>query len=93
MKQMLSWLKWLYPGMRVKRWMTLTLVGMALVVAGIVLAVNITWGDYLQWLDDNMVQFFRVTGLNPTDPHVYPADGLCVDYAGPALNLRFLFPV
>ncbi len=87
MKRMLSWLKWLYPGMRVKRWMTLTLVGMALVVAGIVLAVNVTWGDYLQWLDDALVSIFRATGLNTTDPHVY----LPMGFALIALGLLLIF--
>jgi len=43
---MLSWLKWLYPGMRVKRWLALTLFGIVLVLAGIVIVVNISWGDY-----------------------------------------------
>ena len=51
------------------------------------MAVNVTWGDYLQWLDDNMVQFFRVTGLNPTDPHVY----LPMGFALITLGLLLIF--
>ncbi len=78
MKRLLSWLKWLYPGMRVKRWMTLTLVGIFLLVAGIVLAVNIGWSDYLQTLDDAAVSIFRATGLNISDPKVYLPLGLAL---------------
>lgn len=32
---MLSWLKWLYPGMKVKRWLLLAFVGLLLTVAGL----------------------------------------------------------
>ena len=70
MKRLLSWLKWLYPGMRVKRWMVLTLVGLLLVVAGIALAVNIGWSDYLERLDDLMVWTFAKTGLDTSDPKI-----------------------
>ncbi len=72
MKRLLSWLKWLYPGMRVKRWMTVTLLGLILVVAGIILAVNVTWGNYLQMLDDLLAWIFDKTNgiVNISDPKV-----------------------
>jgi uncharacterized cofD-like protein len=71
-KRLLSWLKWLYPGMRVKRWMTVTLLGLILVVAGIILAVNVTWGNYLQMLDDLLAWIFDKTNgiVNISDPKV-----------------------
>ena len=71
MKRLLSWLKWLYPGMRVKRWMTVTLAGLILVIAGLGLAVNVTFINYLQMLDDLLVWIFTKTGLNISDPKVY----------------------
>ena len=71
MKRLLSWVKWLYPGMRVKRWMTVTLAGLILVVAGLGLAVNVTFINYLQMLDNLLVWVFTRTGLNISDPKVY----------------------
>ena len=82
-----SWVKWLYPGMRVKRWMTLTLVGLILVVAGIILAVNVTWGNYLQMLDDLLVWTFSHFGLNLSDPKVY----LPLGFALISLGLLLVF--
>ena len=87
MKHLLSWLKWLYPGMRVKRWMSLTLLGIVLVVAGIVLAINVTWGDYLQYLDDAGVVIFRAFGMNISDPKVY----LPMGFALITLGLLLIF--
>ena len=87
MKRLFSWLKWLYPGMRVKRWMSLTLLGIVLVVAGIVLAVNVTWGDYLQYLDDAGVAIFRASGMNISEPKVY----LPMGFALITLGLLLIF--
>ena len=44
-------LKWLYPGMRVKRWLAVTLVGIFFVVAGLALFTNINGYDFFQLLD------------------------------------------
>lgn len=73
-----SWLKWLYPGMRVKRWMMLTLVGITLVVAGIIIAVNVTWGNYLQILDNLLFWIFDQTNgrLDTSNTGVYLPLGL-----------------
>ena len=75
-----SWLKWLYPGMRVKRWMMLTLVGIALVVAGIIIAVNVTWGSYLQILDNLLYRIFDETNgyLDTSDTAIYLPMGLTI---------------
>ena len=87
MKRLLSWMKWLYPGMRVKRWMLLTLLGLLLVVAGIALAVNIGWSDYLERLDDLMVWTFAKTSLDTSDPKVY----LPMGFALISLGLLLVF--
>ena len=87
MKRLLSWLKWLYPGMRVKRWMLLTLLGLLLVVAGIALTVNIGWSDYLERLDDLMVWTFAKTSLDTSDPKVY----LPLGFALISLGLLLVF--
>lgn len=46
-RPLLSSLKWLYPGMRVKRWLLLIPFGMAAVIAGVVLLINIQILDVL----------------------------------------------
>jgi len=76
MKGLWSWLKWLYPGMRVKRWMMLTLVGIVLVVAGIIIAVNVTWGNYLQMLEDLLLWIFSHTPFDTSDTAIYLPLGL-----------------
>ncbi len=78
MKRFLSLLKWLYPGMRVKRWMLLTLLGLLLVIAGLGLAVNIGWSDYLERLDDLMSWTFAKTSLDTSDPKVYLPMGIAL---------------
>lgn len=87
MKRFLSLLKWLYPGMRVKRWMLLTLLGLLLVVAGLALAVNIGWSDYLERLDDLMSWTFAKTSLDTSDPKVY----LPMGFALISLGLLLVF--
>ncbi len=87
MKRFLSLLKWLYPGMRVKRWMLLTLLGLLLLVAGLALAVNIGWSDYLEHLDDLMSWTFAKTGLDTSDAKVY----LPMGFALISLGLLLVF--
>jgi uncharacterized cofD-like protein len=61
MKPILSWFKWFYPGMRVKRWMLLTIFGIVLVLAGLVLTTNL---QLIEWVDDALDYVFRQTGFN-----------------------------
>ena len=68
--------------MRVKRWMLLTLLGLLLVVAGIALAVNIGWSDYLESLDELMVWVFAKTSLDTSDPKVSLLMGLILVSTG-----------
>jgi len=51
MKRLLNWVKWLYPGMRVKRWLLLTVVGIALVVVGLALITNLSTLQFFNWLN------------------------------------------
>ncbi len=46
-RSLFSSLKWLYPGMRVKRWLVLIPVGLALAIAGVVLITNVRIIDIL----------------------------------------------
>ncbi|MHB1458504.1 MAG: gluconeogenesis factor YvcK family protein [Armatimonadota bacterium] len=46
-KKLKSTLKWLYPGMRVKRWLLLTPLGVFFVLVGVTLLWNVAVVDYL----------------------------------------------
>lgn len=49
-KKLKSSLKWLYPGMRVKRWLLLTPLGVFFVLVGVTLLWNVAVVDYLNSL-------------------------------------------
>jgi len=80
MARLVSVLKWLYPGMRVKRWMLVVLLGALLNTAGLVLALGLRIIDYLAEID---AQVYRYTGqfLPATSTLV----GLALAVAGVAL--------
>ena len=71
-----SSLKWLYPGMRVKRWLLLVPVGLAFVILGVGILTNLRTFDYMAYLDDLARQAFLRFGIIlslPKDPTpVYP---------------------
>ena len=63
----LNFLKWLYPGMQVKRWLILVPLGMAFVVLGVALLSN--WRiDVL--LDNLAHRTYSLLGINITQPAV-----------------------
>lgn len=64
-KPILSSLKWLYPGMRVKRWLVLIPFGMAAVIAGVVLLLNMHIVDVLGMVGE---EAFKHTGLRLDKP-------------------------
>jgi len=64
-RHLLSSLKWLYPGMRVKRWLMLVPIGVAMVVVGVVLLANIRIVDYLGTLG---TEAFTRFGLKLDEP-------------------------
>lgn len=61
---LMSSLKWLYPGMRVKRWLLLIPFGMAAVIAGVVLIMNMRIVDALGTV---ATQAFIRTGVDLSD--------------------------
>jgi len=70
----MSWLKstvkWLYPGMRVKRWLILTPIGVFLVIIGVALLTNMSVVDYL----NSAARFLAVQThgrLDLSEPRVY----------------------
>lgn len=87
MKQVVSLLKWLYPGMRVKRWMLLTMVGMVLVIVGVAYITNLRSFDYIQILNDGATEFFTLTNIDLSDPIARVALGAAIG----SLGLFFVF--
>ena len=67
MSRLKSNLKWLYPGMRVKRWLLLTPIGVLLVIVGITLLTNMRIVDYLDMAARVMA---TRTHLDLTEPKV-----------------------
>jgi len=63
-----SLLKWLYPGMRVKRWLLLTPIGLFFVIVGVILLTNMQVVDYL---NVGARELFKRTGLDLTQPNVH----------------------
>ncbi|MBV9848631.1 MAG: YvcK family protein [Armatimonadetes bacterium] len=79
MKRLFSTLKWLYPGMRVKRWMVLTLIGLALALVGLALATNL---EMIQWLNTVLEWALTVTGINFGRSALAVPTGLVLAVAG-----------
>lgn len=72
-QQLFSSLKWLYPGMRVKRWLVLIPIGLAFSIAGVVLLANIRIVDLLGMAGR---EAFRLFGLDLTHPVVQIPTGI-----------------
>lgn len=85
---MRSSLKWLYPGMRVKRWLMLVLVGMCLVIVGVGILTNLRTFDYLRLLDDLARTAFQRFGIQLNLPSVYVPVSLA--FIGAGLGLIFV---
>ena len=83
-KGLLSSLKWLYPGMRVKRWLLLIPVGLLLAILGVVLLVDMRIVDLLGIIGTGAFRWF---GLQLT----VPATKIPVGSGLVALGLLLIF--
>ncbi|MEO7715463.1 MAG: gluconeogenesis factor YvcK family protein [Capsulimonas sp.] len=81
-KQLRSAVKWLYPGMRVKRWMLLTFLGVMLVIVGAALATNLMGLTYIQNLDDLTKLIITKTRFPPPSPFQFVVMGLVIGAIG-----------
>ena len=79
-----STLKWLYPGMRVKRWLLLTPIGVLFVFAGTTLLGNMA---VVEWWNDAGKFVFQRTGVDLSQPHIY----IPVSIAEICLGLLLIF--
>jgi conserved hypothetical protein, cofD-related len=68
-------IKWLYPGIRVKRWLVLIPLGMALVIVGVMVLANIRTLEYLDLLADWLARALHVSLDRPA---VYVPMGLAL---------------
>lgn len=72
-KNLTSSLKWLYPGMRVKRWLLLIPVGIALAIAGVVSLAGIRVFDVV---GRGWTKAYELFGMHSDDPNTQMAVGL-----------------
>ncbi len=72
-RQLFSSFKWLYPGMRVKRWLLLIPIGLAFSIAGVVLLMNIRIVDALGFVAS---EGFRLFGLRLDKPETQLPTGI-----------------
>ncbi len=52
--RVVSGIKWLYPGMRVKRWLALIPIGLVPVLLGLILLVSLRWREFLDDADNSL---------------------------------------
>lgn len=78
-RQLFSSVKWLYPGMRVKRWLLLIPVGLAFAIAGVVLLANIRIVDILGFA---ATEGFRLFGLRLDKPATQLSAGIALILVG-----------
>jgi uncharacterized cofD-like protein len=76
--------KWLYPGMRVKRWLLLVPIGLACAIAGVVLLANMTLVEALGPVTN---QAFDLFGVDLTKP----STNVTISLALIALGLLLIF--
>ena len=72
-KGLMSSLKWLYPGMRVKRWLLLVPVGLAAAIFGVELLANIKISDAVATFSN---EAYRLFGMRLDEPNTQMATGL-----------------
>lgn len=82
-----SALKWLYPGMRVKRWLLLTPIGVFLVVMGVALLANVHLSEFFDYLNAIAKPVAIRTGWNLADPKVQ----VPISFVAIALGLLLIF--
>ena len=86
-------LKWLYPGMRVKRWLVFTVVGIAFVVAGLALFTNIQGWDFISLLNANAEYIADHFHVDPSQQSFYVPAGATLILLGIGVIFLSFFQV
>lgn len=89
-KIVVTGIKWLTPGLRVKRFLVLIPVGLLPVVVGVALLINIRNTDYYDWLDHRIQQILHV---DIADVRFYLPAGIALIVLGLLLILGALIAV
>jgi len=89
-RRVVNGLKWLYPGMRVKRWLALIPIGLAPVIVGVIILVQLRTLDYLDRLDAFFSETLR---LRLDAPSVFVPLGLSLILLGLGVILAALIGV
>jgi len=87
MKRLRSLLKWLYPGMKVKRWAFMAFAGIILVILGAALITNLGIIPYLNALDALFVNIWKHFGIEIRSPNRLFVLGSCITFTGLLLML------
>jgi uncharacterized cofD-like protein len=82
--------KWLTPGLKVKRHLLLIPIGLVPVVVGVALLINVRNTDFYDWLDHRVNQFLHV---DIADPRFYVPTGFVLIVLGLLLILSALVAV
>ncbi|WP_395090311.1 uridine diphosphate-N-acetylglucosamine-binding protein YvcK [Armatimonas sp.] len=89
-QMVVSGVKWLAPGLKVKRYLLLIPIGLLPVVIGVALLINIRNTDYYDWLDHRINQLLHV---DIADMRFYLPVGLALILLGLLLILSALIAV
>ncbi|MBB6050257.1 uridine diphosphate-N-acetylglucosamine-binding protein YvcK [Armatimonas rosea] len=89
-KMVVSGVKWLTPGLKVKRFLFLIPIGLIPVVIGVALLINIRNTDYYDWLDRQILTHLHV---DIADSHFYLPVGLALIALGLLLILSALIAI
>lgn len=79
--------RWLMPGMLVKRWLLLSLVGTAIMFVGLLILIVVRYPDLLLWIRQNLQQVTERMGLGPQRHLVWTVIGWSAMVLGMVISL------
>jgi uncharacterized cofD-like protein len=91
MNRFINWVKWLYPGMRVKRWLVALLIGIALIFIGLLLLTNLRALDLVDLLNNVADWALSKFNLRINQPSVFVPIGTGIAVTGSALIVLSLW--
>ncbi len=74
----MHWIKWLYPGINIKRWLLLLMLGLALIAAGIMMFFRNSIGGFLE----SFVRWIELAIVEGNNRHVFNFLGAACLLAG-----------
>lgn len=74
----MHWLKWLYPGINIKRWILLLFLSMAFVMLGLFLILS----KYLQNIFEDLLSFTKIFATGTLQNTIFPMTGIFLILVG-----------